>query len=55
MRTLNVQEVLAVAGGDAETKSWGKQLGEAISEMKEHAEAAFLGPVLGTIYLATRD
>jgi len=37
-----------------ETRSRGRQLGQVISELKEHPEAVLLGPVLGSSYLATR-
>ena len=54
MRPLYGEETLLVAGGDAETRSRGRQLGQVISELKEHPEAVLLGPVLGSSYLATR-
>lgn len=52
MKVLSTHEIEYVAGGSA--KGAGKAVGGAVSEMKEHPEAAFLGPVLGAIYLWTR-
>ena len=54
MKTLRAVEIEAVAGGDDETRSWGKQLGALISEIKEHPEALLLPPVFAAVYLATR-
>ena len=54
MRTVRTVEIEAISGGDDETRSWGKQLGALISEIKEHPEALLLPPVLAAIYLATR-
>ena len=54
MKTLRTVEIEAISGGDDETRSWGKQLGALISDIKEHPEALLLPPVLAAIYLATR-
>ncbi|UWX04154.1 hypothetical protein H1235_01900 [Pseudoxanthomonas sp. NC8] len=54
MKALRDEDVLSVSGGDAETKSWGRQLGALISEIEHHPEAGLLPPVPALIYLATR-
>lgn len=55
MKELNLIEIEQVSGGDAETKSWGKQLGNVVGELQQHPEAALMGPVIGAIYLALVD
>lgn len=54
MRELTAHNLSEVVGGDETTTGWGQMAGALISEFKEHPEAAFLGPVWGSIYLATR-
>lgn len=54
MRELDEISLAAVSGGDDMTTGWGKMAGALISEFNEHPEAVLLGPVFGSIYLATR-
>lgn len=54
MYELDENMLKQVSGGDEMTNGWGKMVGGFISELKEHPEAAILGPVLGAIYLASQ-
>lgn len=54
MRELAPQEICAISGGDAETRSFGDQLGVAAAKLTKNPEAAFMGPVIGTLYLLSK-
>ena len=55
MRSLEDQEVLLISGGDKDTKSWGDQLGVVAAKLTKNPEAAFMGPVIGTVYLIMKS